>query len=300
MNKFDYKGIDLHALQVLKLIYGTGNLSTVAQQLDCNQSTVSYTLERLRQAFNDPLFVRSGRCVKPTSRCKELMPQLEQVLGQIHGLFQSPAFNPAEANMRVTISCNQYELAVIAPELIKRLRRLAPGLELQFIFSQLDGHKQLQQGLCDLLISPVSAESEGLYAHPLLADPYVCVMANKHPLANHPLSLTGYLRAQHATVTYDGGWQPFYLTAPELQGQNLNVPLRLPSSSDLFLAIEDTDLLLTVPQRLADTFRGDCHICATPFNAKVKLNLYWNLMTHQAPAFEWLRRQIIAVCSDNT
>ena len=77
MNKFDYKGIDLHALQVLKLIYGTGNLSTVAQQLDCNQygtgnlssvaqqldcnqSTVSYTLERLRQAFNDPLFVRSG------------------------------------------------------------------------------------------------------------------------------------------------------------------------------------------------------------------------------------------------
>ena len=45
----------------------------------------------------------------------------------------------------VTISCNQYELAVIAPELIKRLRRLAPGLELQFIFSQLDGHKQLQQ-----------------------------------------------------------------------------------------------------------------------------------------------------------
>ena len=52
--------IDFAALRTLSEVKARGSFTGAAEALNLNQSTISYTMERLRRAFNDPLFVRQG------------------------------------------------------------------------------------------------------------------------------------------------------------------------------------------------------------------------------------------------
>ncbi|RTE67051.1 LysR family transcriptional regulator [Amphritea opalescens] len=297
MEKFDYSALSFKSLKTLKLIYDLGSLTAAAIELGQNQPTISYTLDQMRAALQDPLFVRSGRGVAPTSRCHQIMPEIDKLLRGMSELLQPEEFEPSNANLDVTISCNQYELQIIVPSLVERLNRLAPNIRMAFIQSHVSGHRQLQRGLCDLLLSPVVRDYEALYQRRLFKDRYVCLMSAAHTLAKQPIGLDDYRAAKHVEIHYEGGWKPFYLSAPELQGVNLNVALSLPSVSNLIPTIASTDLLMTLPERLARLIGGSMLIKDPPFISDFELCLYWNKMTHHSKAHQWLREQIIDICS---
>ena len=298
MEKFDYSALSFKSLKTLKLIYELGSLTAAAIELGQNQPTVSYTLDQLREALHDPLFVRSGRGVAPTSRCQQIMPEVENLLRGMSELLQPEEFEPANARLDMTLSCNQYELQVIAPRLVQRLNRLAPNIRLTFIQSHLKGHQQLQRGQCDLLLSPVVHDYEALYQRVLFEDRYVCLMSAEHSLARRQISLDDYIQARHLEIHYEGGWKPLYLNTPELQGANLNVGLRLPGVTGFIPTIASSDLIMTLPERLARLIGGPMLIKDPPFVSRFELCLYWNKMTHQSKAHQWIREQIIETCTE--
>ena len=152
MENIDYSALSFKSLKTLKLIYELGSLTAAAIELGQNQPTVSYTLDQLRVTLQDPLFVRSGRGVAPTRRCHQIMPEVDSLLRGMAELLQPEDFDPADAKLDVTLSCNQYELQVIVPTLVQRLNTLAPNIRMTFIQSQVNGHQQLQRGQCDLLL----------------------------------------------------------------------------------------------------------------------------------------------------
>ena len=53
---------------------------------------MSGLLARLRDSFDDPLFVRVQRGVVPTNRALELAPQVKKVLNEVEQLLQPPQF----------------------------------------------------------------------------------------------------------------------------------------------------------------------------------------------------------------
>ena len=61
--------MDFAALRTLRLLYENRSFTETAEVLGVNQSAVSYTIEKLRRAFSDPLFFRQGGRVVPTERC---------------------------------------------------------------------------------------------------------------------------------------------------------------------------------------------------------------------------------------
>ncbi len=110
----------------------------MAAELGQNQSSISYTLNRLRETFNDPLFVRSGRGVEPTVRCRQIVDTSGDILEHIEGLFHAAAFDPATSSETIRISCNHYERSVLVSHVI---RRDAPGIRLSIVQSLLQGHR---------------------------------------------------------------------------------------------------------------------------------------------------------------
>ena len=72
--------LDFNALRTLRQVYRHGSFSKAADTIGVKQSTVSYTIDRLRNALDDQLFVRQGGRNVPTSRCNELIPIVESVL----------------------------------------------------------------------------------------------------------------------------------------------------------------------------------------------------------------------------
>ena len=61
--------LDLNLLVVLDAIYSEGGITAAARRLHLTQPAVTHALNRLRQHFGDPLFVREGRSC-PTEWCK--------------------------------------------------------------------------------------------------------------------------------------------------------------------------------------------------------------------------------------
>tara|TARA_R110000751_G_scaffold307890_1_gene433835 strand:- start:37678 stop:38661 length:984 start_codon:yes stop_codon:yes gene_type:complete len=292
MHEFDISSLDIRTLKTLKLVHDLGSFSRAAEQLGQNQSTVSYAIDRLRTAFNDPLFVRQGRGVSPTLRCTELVARVEMILDQIAAMVEPTAFDASQARTDITLSCNHYERAVVLPSILRRLRKDAPGIRLKIMPSGVDGHRQLHRGACDLLLSPVLQGSERLFRRLLLEDRYVCVVHADHPLCGKTMSPADYGAVQHVLISYQGGWSPGHRQAAEAEGISTDVIIDLPSTSEVGRLIEGTDLVATIPLLLANTLGDSIVILESPFTGNLPVYQYWTTRTNLSPTHRWLRDMI--------
>lgn len=282
---------DFAALRVLGLVHAHGSFSRAAEGLGVTQSTVSYTVDRLRRAFGDPLFVRQGGGVVATDRCNEIVAATARMLDDFVALSEPRAFDPAQARAEVRISCNYYERVTILPPLVRRLRRDAPGLRLHVLSSTSRGKEQLSRGESDLLIGPVRIKDAGFYGRRLIEDRYVCVMDAAHAPTG-PMSVAAFTSAPHAVVTYGGTWRSAYLIEMEAQGLTPNTAIEVPSPANLPDILIGTDLVGTVPTRVAQVFGAGVAVVDCPFPSPFGIDLYWTGRTHASAMHKWLRGQI--------
>lgn len=82
-NLYDLKKFDLNLLVIFEYIYQHLSISKAAETLYITPSAVSQSLQRLRNQLNDPLFIRSGKGITPTTVGVNLHHHLEQNLNQL-------------------------------------------------------------------------------------------------------------------------------------------------------------------------------------------------------------------------
>jgi len=82
-NLYDLKKFDLNLLVIFECIYQHLSISKAAETLFITPSAVSQSLQRLRNQLNDPLFIRSGKGISPTTVGVNLHMHLEQNLNSI-------------------------------------------------------------------------------------------------------------------------------------------------------------------------------------------------------------------------
>ena len=58
---------------MLRAVYDQGSITKAANALHITQPAVSHALGRLREKFDDPLFIRHGRQVVPTPFCQGII-----------------------------------------------------------------------------------------------------------------------------------------------------------------------------------------------------------------------------------
>jgi len=124
----DIRSLDLNLLKTLDALLEERNVTRAAARLGLTQPAVSAMLARLREAFEDPLFVRAQRGIVPTLRATAMAGAVKQVLGDIEGLLRPGAFDPATATFTLTLAATDYALQVIAVPYLSALRRQAPGI----------------------------------------------------------------------------------------------------------------------------------------------------------------------------
>ncbi|MHA6264350.1 LysR family transcriptional regulator [Arenibacterium sp. CAU 1754] len=288
----DPLSVDFAALRTLRMVHALGSFSRAAETLGITQSTVSYTIDRLRRIFGDPLFVRQGGGTVPTDRCNEIVSTAARMTDEFSAILEPRAFDPFKAQAEVTLSCNYYERITLLPHLVRILRQKAPGLRVRVLSSNVLGKDQLERGESDMLIGPVRIDDSGYYRRNLLRDHYVCIMAKDNPLVGVDLDTQTYLAAPHVVVIYGGTWQSRYLVEIEARGHSLNAVVEVPSPAALPMTLQGTDLISTVPKRIALAFGDAVHVAPTPIKAPFDIDLYWNARTHHSAMHRWLRAQL--------
>jgi DNA-binding transcriptional LysR family regulator len=297
MEDFDIRKTDFHSLEVLVRIHAARSLTEAARELGLTQSTLSYTLSRMRRVFGDPLFVRQGRGVAPTERCDAVMPEIRILLERLTDLARPPEFNPATARERFVLSCNYYERAVIVPHLVRRLRAEAPGVRLQVITADTSGHRQLLERESDLLLSPMVGKAAGLMTRKLYSERYVCLL-RADDVRRDALDIDAYRAADHLVINYETGWRPFYLPTLKALGIAIDPVIELPSFDSVRHLMKVDRFLITMPSGLWHEFEPDCVAVPAPFDVEFDIRMFWLARAHDAPKYRWLRGRVAAAAQD--
>jgi DNA-binding transcriptional LysR family regulator len=281
--------LDVAALQTLRVVYDTASFTRAAELLEVNQSTISYTMDRLRHMFDDPLFLRSGRGIVATTRCAELAERAREILSQLDAIRHPQSFDPAAERFKVIFALDHTERVILMTHIVRYLRRHAPEVRLQLIDGHRHGHARLRDGLCDLLLTPDDHDSPTLYRRRLYRDSYICVVDRDSPFVSRGMTLAEYSAARHIVVSCEGMRRPAYLALLERQGLPHETVIDLTSTSEIQRLVRGTDLVATVSARLAATYGDEVAVIAAPFELQTDTYMYWTSRTHRAERMRWIR-----------
>ena len=290
--------LDFFSLHVLTVVYRHSSIRAAADELGLAQSSVSYTLDRLKQTFNDPLFVRVGRSIAPTKHCAALAPEAMRLVERFEHLAAPTEFNPETAQDHFNISCNFYERAIFMPPLLRRLRKIAPNVTLSMKTVEGYGLRQLEEGECDVVISPLEGVRSGVYSNLLFTEDYACFVCKKSELAKKPLTMEVYLQARHILTRPAPNWKPIFESVLEKQGFSIKKHLEVSGMAQTDLLMEGTDLLMTASIGFRRLFSDRVVAVKAPFEHKFPLYLSWASRTNTSPGHRWLRGEIKEIAKE--
>lgn len=298
MSTIDPHRLDFATLSVLCLVHAKKSFSDAADALGTNQSTVSYTVDRLRKAFDDPLFVRQGGKIVATPRCEDLVIEARHILERFNDIVHDKEFDPSTSKTTLRISSNYYERMVILPRLIRALREQAPGVHLMMVPAQESGGEQLQRGEADVLLSPADLNLNGVYSKALLKDDYVCMIDKSNPLLHGEFTEEMFRAANHAYVSFAQIWRSDHAIAMRRNGLDVNRAVSISSPEDLASLLEGTDMIAVTPRRIARIGSARVPHRDCPFDAPFQVSMYWTARTHSSKMHIWLRNLIVQICAE--
>ena len=84
---------DLNLFVVLNAIYTEGSLTKAAEVVGITQPAVSNALARLREKFDDELFIRTGSGMTPTQKTENIILDVKKSTYYRGSRFYSPSYN---------------------------------------------------------------------------------------------------------------------------------------------------------------------------------------------------------------
>ncbi|OZB11182.1 MAG: LysR family transcriptional regulator [Marinobacter sp. 34-60-7] len=296
MKPFDRFNLDFRALTTFLAVLDEGSVSRAAARLGVTQSAVSHTLDRLRQALGDPLFVKSGRGIVPTHYAVQAGPHIRQILDDMASLSEGPPFSPDTAEFTFTIAANDYQRDLLMPGLIRVMRAQAPGIRLQIIPSGVPRAELLRKEACDLVITPHAPEATDIMQRGLMADRMVVFY--DPTVREAPTDVANYLSADHITLMFASGERPAVENVLSARGMQRHAAVTVSNFSGLPELLRGTDMLATAPERMSTGLMRDFAWAPLPFDYKpFTLLMLWHRRNQNDPAHRWVRNQVNAVAA---
>jgi DNA-binding transcriptional LysR family regulator len=295
--------LDLNLLVVFNHLLVERNVSRAAERLGISQPAVSNSLAKLRKLFGDELFLRTPKGMEPTPFADQLAESVGYALGMIHsGVNQRTSFDPASARQAFTIGMTDIGEIYFLPPLLERLRREAPGVTLSTVRNTaVNLRDELEAGKVDLAIGLLPQLKAGFFQRRLFTQPYVCLMRRGHRLARRKMNLAEFSAAEHLVVISAGTGHGKVDEVLQRSGVQRQVRLTVPHYVGVGHILQGSDLIATVPERLADRLTEPFGLAKTPHPAKlpdVAINVFWHAKFHRAPANRWLRGVVFELFAD--
>jgi DNA-binding transcriptional LysR family regulator len=287
--------LDLNLLLVFEAILQTQNVTAAAERNGLTQSAMSNALGRLRQHFDDPLFVSTRNGMLPTPRAVELTRPLLQALTLVRSTDQGgKGFDPVQSKRRFRIHMTDVGEMVFLPPLVKRLDEMGAGVRIET--TQLDSTEvaeKLESGEIDLAVGYLPSLSKSLDNLPLFREHYVCMTRQSHPLVrNGKLTLEKFLEASHVMIASMGSGHRVIERKLVEKGIKRDVALRVPHFLVIPMVVAHTDRIVTIPNRVATTFATLVKVDLHPLPVDIPsfdVSVFWHPRFADDPPIQWLR-----------
>ena len=293
--------LDLNLLHVFCAVMRKRNVTLAGEELNLSQSAISNCLKRLRDHFDDKLFVSSPTGMMPTALAEQLAGPIQESLSQIQLAIESvKAFDPANSEKNFKIFISDVGQLILMPKLVKTLMALAPKVTISLVnVSPRVAHSMMSEGEVDLAIGTFDRFQAGFHQQRLFSKSYVVLAKKDHSLLKNGLSLTTFLNARHAVyLPPAASHDSFDMFLDDLFKQNnkrRKVVVELAHGLGIAEIVAASDLIACVPKRLAESLMSTDSLVQLPlpFEApSADVCQFWHDRVHSDPGHRWFRNLV--------
>jgi len=306
---FDFDNIrrlDGGLLLVFRELLLRRRATEVAAKLGLSQSAISHSLNRLRDIFNDPLFIRRPHGLEPTRRALELGPRVESLIDLAVGIISSDeGFDPLNSRRRFSLAAPDFITSLIGARLVQAFQSKAP--QAAFISRNLfldTALSAVRLGEADLALGQFGRLPHDLLAEVLYEDHY-CVVARKgHPRIKGTIDLPAYAEIGHVFVGRPSG--TYIGEAPYDQEQLTSTYGRIPDPDVVatvayvsqwetaMLIVASSDAIADCPRRIVERYAKSLRlqVLDAPYETKIDTVYAVRRANASDPGVDWFLDQV--------
>jgi DNA-binding transcriptional LysR family regulator len=297
--------LDLNLLLVFHHLLILKRVSAVAELLNMSQPAVSTALGRLRSSLDDELFIRTQAGMTPTPYALQLAAPVAMAMDGIQqALNVRGAFDPKTSTRNFTIALTDVGEMYFLPVLMDALAHAAPGVTLQVVsVAQSSLKEDMSNGQIDLAMGLLPQLQAGFFQQSLFKQKYVCLMRQKHPLAQlKSLTVSALFAAEHVRVLATGTGHGRVDLALDKQKHQRKVRLTVPHYVALGDVLQHSNLIATVPERFALRIVKPFDLTMRDLPIKLDnsaIHQCWHGRLHRDPGHQWLRQLMRKLFGDH-
>ncbi|BEU27907.1 LysR family transcriptional regulator [Paraburkholderia sp. 22B1P] len=285
---------DLNALYVIEALALERSVSRAADRLGLTQPAVSHALARLRESFQDDLFVRAGAVMAPTPVGEKVIDGVQRALAVIRqDIWQAKSFDAATTTRTFSVCLSDMGVIVLLPRLLAALHAQAPNATLRPIqVPSVELASALQDGEVDLAIGYLGRLGENLHQQSLFRRSLVGIIAGSGTRKTVKMSLERFVASRHvvsATLAITN-----QLLEKELrrQGMKLRIGVDVPYLLAVPGLVANSDYIAVVPEELAALFSRlaavDVFTLPVPLG-DLTVQQFWHARYHNDAGHRWFR-----------
>jgi DNA-binding transcriptional LysR family regulator len=294
----DLAQLDLNLLVVLDELLRSRSTTVAARRLGRTQSAVSHALARLRATLGDPLLVRAGATLRPTTTAERMQAPLRDVLLRAEALLARPGtLEPTTIQRTFVLAGADYAEIVVMPRLMPVVRREAPGVDVVTRFLGDDVERAVQAREVDLSFGARFRELSGVVQQVVAEEKMVVLLRRGHPASKQRLTVQRYVALDHVLVTPRGLPGSRVDTALEPLGLSRRVVLRMPHFGAAAVVVAKTDLVVTLPAGIARELSRSLRLVSVPVPFAldgVSFSVGYSSSFADDPTHRWFRERVIA------
>jgi DNA-binding transcriptional LysR family regulator len=296
---------DLNLLPIVVALYDELSVSRAAQELGMSQPAVSKALRRLRDTFDDDLFVRGPSGIVPTPRAHAIVRAARPHLQHLQeDLSKGERFDPATSTRPIVLGLSDIAEMAFLPSILDHVRAHAPKCPVRTVTAP-DSHlaEALEKGDVDVAAGYFPALAlRNFRQRRLTQHGFACLMRAGHPLWKNRLTVSAFLAAEHIVVRRQGRSQDILERFIERRKMRRKIAMYTSNVLSVPFIVMDTQLVATLPYAIVTRFASITSQVAAalpPFDLTYDLKLHWHRRFDNEPRSIWLREQLAIVFKDH-
>jgi DNA-binding transcriptional LysR family regulator len=289
------KQVDLNLFVIFDTIMREQSITAAAEQLAMTQPSVSNAVSRMRHAWNDPLFVKAGRGIKPTPMADHLWQQIGVPLTQITEAANHYKFNAATAKRTFRIALTDFAVNVLWQPLRAVIEKEANGINIHAIPYAVNASRLLKNAEADIIIDISPGSDPALSATKLFDNDYVCAMSHQHPLAGKEITMDRFIAADHLLVSLSGEASGAVDDILAKQGLKRRIACTVNHFSCIPKMLTNSELITIIPRPIIDHAINvkNLYITPPPFQiSPAPISMIWHQRNDRDLGVKWLRENI--------
>ncbi len=290
---------DLSLLLVFDAIAETRSVTLAAKKLSLSQPAVSHALRKMRDEFQNPLFVRVGQGLVLTPRAEEMIEPVRAFLENAERLMRPDRPDPASYVGEVKIAMSDTCLRVMGGVVAERVGSRAPRLKLIPEILTAESDQKLIDGALDVAFCKDVVVPRALRSIELKQDRLVGMVDAGHPLASSApsgVSLEAFTSFPHVVVRLPNVTGDPVGTALSKLGAPRQLVGEVANDLEALAAINDSNCIVAVPSRLAYVAREQFPNLAMfelPLKvAPIRHRMVWHSSSDGIAVLSWLREAL--------